>query len=104
MRINLNILKNIIYNMEKEELIHLHMLLAQFKKYCEDTGLNCDFSKYNNLNISPLQVHRSKEEHKQAIFLLGTALASMAAMNNPTANKKPSKKPLQGLRGHGRSP
>ena len=91
MGINLNILKNKIENMEKEELIHLHMLLAQFKKYCEDTGLNCDFSKYNNLNISPLQVHRSKEEHKQAIFLLGTALASMAAMNNPTGNKKPSK-------------
>jgi hypothetical protein len=90
--------------MEKEELIHLHMLLAQFKKYCEDKGLNCDFSKYNNLHISPLQVHRSKEEHKQAIFLLGTALASMAAMNNHPVNKKPSKKPLQGLRKHGRSP
>jgi hypothetical protein len=90
--------------MEKEELIHLHMLLAQFKKYCEDKGLNCDFSKYNNLHISPLQVHRSKEEHKQAIFLLGTALASMAAMNNHPVNKKPSKKPLPGLRGHGRSP
>jgi len=90
--------------MEKEELIHLHMLLAQFKKYCEDEGLNCDFSKYNNLNISPFQVHRSKEEHKQAIFFLGTALASMAAMNNLTANKKPSKKPLQGLRGRGAEP
>jgi hypothetical protein len=78
--------------MEKEELIHLHMLLAQFKKYCEDKGLDCDFSRYNQLNISPLQVHRSKEEHKQAIFLLGTALASMAAMNNHSANKKSSKR------------
>ena len=84
--------------MKKEELIHLHMLLAQFKKYCEDKGLNCDFSKYNQLNITPLQVHRSKEEHKQAIFLLGIALASMAAMNNRPVNKKPSKKLLQGLR------
>ncbi|MBE0516477.1 MAG: UPF0058 family protein [Methanophagales archaeon] len=67
--------------MKKEELIHLHMLLAQLKKYCMENGLGCDFSKYNDLGISPFQVHRSKEEHKQAIFVLGTELASMAAKN-----------------------
>ena len=77
--------------MKKEELIHLHMLLAQLKKYCLENGLDCDFSRYNDLGISPFQVHRSKEEHKQAIFFLGTALASMAAMNNLTANKKHQK-------------
>jgi hypothetical protein len=63
--------------MKKEELIHIHMLLAQLKKYCEDTGLNCDFERYRALKISPFQVHRSKEEHKQAIFVLGSELASM---------------------------
>jgi len=68
--------------MKKEELIHLHMLLAQLKKYCIENGLDCDFSKYNDLAISPFQVHRSKEEHKQAIFVLGTELASMAVKNN----------------------
>ena len=68
--------------MKKEELIHLHMLLAQLKKYCVETGLDCDFSKYNDLGISPFQVHRSKEEHKQAIFVLGTELASMAVKNH----------------------
>jgi len=64
--------------MKKEELIHIHMLLAQLKKYCEENGWNCDFKKYRELNISPFQVHRSKEEHKQAIFVLGTELASVA--------------------------
>jgi hypothetical protein len=63
--------------MKKEELIHIHMLLAQLKKYCEDNGLNCDFERYRELKISPFQVHRSKEEHKQAIFVLGSELASM---------------------------
>ncbi|MBN1455605.1 MAG: UPF0058 family protein, partial [Methanomicrobia archaeon] len=53
--------------MKKEELVHLHMLLAQMKKFCEQHGLDCDFSKYQELNISPFQVHRSKDEHKQAI-------------------------------------
>jgi hypothetical protein len=73
--------------MKKEELIHLHMLLAQLKKYCMENGLDCDFSKYNDLGISPFQVHRSKEEHKQAIFVLGTELASMAAKNHFMENR-----------------
>jgi hypothetical protein len=68
--------------MKKEELIQLHMLLAQLKKYWTEKGLDCDFSKYDNLGISPFQVHRSKEEHKQAIFVLGKELASMAAKNS----------------------
>ena len=68
--------------MKKEELVHLHMLLAQMKKFCEQHGLDCDFSKYQELEISPFQVHRSKDEHKQAIFVLGTELASMAAKHN----------------------
>jgi len=70
--------------MKKEELVHLHMLLAQMKKYCEEHGLDCDFKKYNELAISPFQVHRSKDEHKQAIFVLGSELASMAAKSNFT--------------------
>ncbi|MDI6886693.1 MAG: UPF0058 family protein [archaeon] len=73
--------------MKKEELIHLHMLLAQLKKYCMENCLDCDFSKYDDLGISPFQVHRSKEEHKQAIFVLGTELASMAAKNHFMENR-----------------
>ncbi|MDI6811206.1 MAG: UPF0058 family protein [archaeon] len=73
--------------MKKEELIHLHMLLAQLKKYCMENGLDCDFSKYDDLGISPFQVHRSKEEHKRAIFVLGTELASMAVKNHFMENR-----------------
>ena len=73
--------------MKKEELVHLHMLLAQLKKYCEETGADCDFKKYKELEISPFQVHRSKDEHKQAIFVLGTELASMSVNNNFTGYK-----------------
>jgi len=69
--------------MKKEELIHLHLLLAQFKKYCEEQGFDCDFTRYQELGISPIEIHRSKEEHKQAIFVLATDLASMAAKKKP---------------------
>jgi len=75
-------------NMKKEELIHLHMLLVQVKKYCEENGLDCDFTKYNELGISPFQVHRSKEEHKQAVLVLGTELVSMTAKIRFSENKE----------------
>ncbi len=68
--------------MKKEELVHLHLLLAQLKKYYEENDVDCDFTKYNELGISPFQVHRSKEEHKQAVFVLGTELASLTTRNN----------------------
>jgi hypothetical protein len=70
--------------MKKEELMQIHFLLAQFKKCCEENGFNCDFRNYNALHISPFQVNNSKEEHKQAIFVLGTELvSSLAANSNP---------------------
>ena len=63
--------------MKKAELINLHMLMVQVKNYFEEQGLYCEFTKYQDLKISPFQVHRSKDEHKQAIFALGRELASM---------------------------
>jgi len=74
--------------MKKEELVHLHLLLAQLKKHCEENGVDCDFTKYNDLNISPFQVHRSKEEHKQAVFVLGIELASMTTKTRFSENKE----------------
>jgi hypothetical protein len=68
--------------MKKDELVHLHMLLAQMKKYCEEHGLECDFTNYKELRISPIHVHRSKDEHKKAIFVLGSELASMSAKSS----------------------
>lgn len=64
--------------MKKEELVHLHMLLGVLKKYCEETGLDCNFEEYRELGVTPFQVHHSKEEHTQAIFTLATALATTA--------------------------
>ena len=62
--------------MKKAELLQLHMLLAKFKKSCEEKGLDCDFTEYKELGISPFQVHRSLKEHKQAIFVLALALVA----------------------------
>lgn len=67
-----------VIDMKKEEVVHLHMLLAQLKKFFEQHGLDCDFSKYLELGISPFHVPRSKDEHKQAVFVLCTTFATMA--------------------------
>lgn len=61
--------------MHKEELIHLHTLMVQLKRYFEEGRCNKDFPGYESLQISPVHVHRSKAEHKHAIFVLGNELA-----------------------------
>ncbi len=68
--------------MKKEELVQLHLLLLQFKQFCEEHGIVSEFSHYHQLEISPLQVHRSKEEHKRAIFVLVTELVASLTENS----------------------
>jgi len=67
--------------MHKEELIHLHTLMVQLKKYFEEER-DGSFSNYESLHISPVHVHRSKAEHKHAIFVLGTELAKRISKDN----------------------
>lgn len=52
--------------------------MVQMKKFFEDKGKG-EFSQYQSLQISPIQVHRSKAEHKHAIFILGKEIASIMA-------------------------
>ncbi len=63
--------------MHKDELIQLHTLMAQMKKYFECKGNDYNFDEYQLLSISPVHIHRSKAEHKHAIFVLGNELASL---------------------------
>lgn len=63
--------------MHKEELIHLHTLLVQVKRFFENTGYCDNFQGYRSLHISPVHIHRSKADHKKAIFVLGNELVSV---------------------------
>jgi hypothetical protein len=62
--------------MHKEELIQLHQMLYDVKTYLEFLNPNLKFSQYASLKITPLQQHKSKVEHKYAIFVLGTEIAN----------------------------
>lgn len=67
-------------HLHKDELIQMHTLLCQIKDYVEtqhglpESGTG-PFQEYNDLGISPIHVHRSKSDHKTAIFTLGKELA-----------------------------
>lgn len=71
--------------MHKDELLQLHSLLCQMKKYFEDAGLPLvgEFAEYERLQVSPQHIHKSKTDHKQAVFLLGKGLCEVAMQGQP---------------------
>ena len=48
--------------MQKEELLHLHMLMVHIKKFYESTtGESIDTSRYVGLEVSPVHIHKNKK-------------------------------------------
>ncbi len=63
--------------MKKQELIHLHGLLAQVQTHYEtDTGNEVDNSEYATLGVEPTSIHKSKTEHKEAVAALARCLTA----------------------------
>jgi len=57
--------------LQKEELIHLNMLMVTVKKYYETmTGDAVSTQKYDSLLISPVHIHKNKNSHKEALLTL----------------------------------
>ncbi|MFB6165875.1 MAG: UPF0058 family protein [Haloarculaceae archaeon] len=57
--------------MKKQELIHLHGLLAQVEDHYErETGRDVVHEQYTTLGVQPTSIHKSKTEHKEAVFAL----------------------------------
>lgn len=61
--------------MKKQELIHLHGLLAEvMKHYQGHSSGNLDIEEYDTLGIRPTSIHKSKTDHKAAVFALASCL------------------------------
>lgn len=57
--------------MYKDEMIRLHQFLVYVLKYvAENDQLKNDCTEYMSLKISPHHIHKTKAEHKHAIFVL----------------------------------
>ena len=64
--------------MHKDELLELHeqmvVIMENFRER-EDVEPGA-FDPYEELDVDPSHVHKSKSEHKHAVFVLGNALAN----------------------------
>ena len=57
--------------MKKQELIHLHGLLAEVSNHFEARmDEPVDLTEYEELEVRPTSIHKSKTEHKTAVFAL----------------------------------
>ncbi|NLL09772.1 MAG: UPF0058 family protein [Methanomicrobiales archaeon] len=74
--------------MHKEELLSLHNMLMNVREYLQEHSTEADFDEYDALEITPSHTHRSKLEHKYAIFVLGNVIArAMREADNPSASR-----------------
>ncbi len=64
--------------MHKDELLELHDRMVTIMEAFEDFDDVDDdlFEPYHQLSVDPSHVHKSKSEHKHAVFVLGNALAT----------------------------
>ena len=64
--------------MHKDELLELHKEMVLIMEYfAEQEDVEEDlFDPYHGLDVDPDDVHKSKSEHKHAVFVLGNALAN----------------------------
>jgi hypothetical protein len=64
-------------SVQKEELLHLHMLMIHIKKYYEGvTNEDIQTERYNSLEISPVHIHKDKKAHKDALLTLGDEIVT----------------------------
>jgi len=62
--------------MRKIEHIYTHALLAEVTRYLiEDETMSVEvLSAYNALGTRPSSIHKSKQNHREAIMVLGSAI------------------------------
>jgi len=61
--------------MKKQELIHLHGLLAEVCDHYESiSGENVTHDEYDSLGVQPTSIHKSKTDHKEAVFALASGI------------------------------
>ncbi|MCC6027493.1 MAG: hypothetical protein DSO01_04085 [Archaeoglobi archaeon] len=76
--------------MQKEEVVVLHLVLFHVKRILEEAGIaNGHFRAYENLGISPVNINRSKSDHKKAVLLLCKGIAEVFRTNQAKLLQNP---------------
>ena len=77
--------------MQKDEIIQLHMFLLQLRTQLVDImekNNSQAFLSYDEMNILPQQVHKTKDEHKLAVFELSKGIANLLQEDDCSAFQK----------------
>jgi hypothetical protein len=63
--------------MRKQDLIHIHCLLAEFKEeYDRRTERATHLEDYDQLEVLPISLYRPKYEHEEAVLVLAAELSA----------------------------
>ena len=61
--------------MKKQELIHLHGLLAEVGNFYERVSAReLQLDEYESKGVRPTSIHKSKTDHKAAVFALAKGI------------------------------
>ena len=77
--------------MQKDEIIQLHVFLLQLRTQLVDImekNNSQAFLSYDEMNILPQQVHKTKDEHKLAVFELSKGIANLLQEDDCSAFQK----------------
>ncbi len=82
----------------KDEFVQLHILFAQVREYLQKNSdldnqtIANFFIKYDDLDVKPTDVYKTRKIHKQATYLLGASIVELMNYLNPHFPKdsKPS--------------
>jgi hypothetical protein len=82
--------------MQKDELLHLHLLMFQIRLYLEGiSNTEIPTERYDVLKITPLHFHKNKQAHAMALLTLGEEIVShILRQNMPVVNYSPEPAPL----------
>lgn len=73
--------------MQKTELLHLHSLFRQLKRYLErEKHIDGTFERYESVDVRPSHAHKSKEPHREAVFALASDITDELAVNSKYAD------------------
>lgn len=72
--------------MRKNELIHLHGLLRMLADRLIETGAvdDDDLAAYRSLELTPMSLQASRDDHEAAVLLLSELLATAVATDEMT--------------------
>jgi len=76
----------VVRPMKKQELIHLHGLLAEVSdQYEEWTDEEPAMTEYESLGVRPTSIHKSKTDHKTAVFAIAEGIVTEVEDERPVA-------------------